>query len=163
MHYFISLTRSISDFLLIFNVSFIFFFPLQRVLQHQEDSALLKAYIAEWGKFFTQCGYLPKPFCQLEASLAGKAHNTMPKKSQGEESIVRKVSKFAKDNIEKYIKRYVYVFYLITAAITWILSASKSVTLNKLAHLMVVIFNVIFCIFTSSGCSNCNFIASLKL
>lgn len=62
-----------------------------RVLQHQEDSALLKAYIAEWGKFFTQCGYLPKPFCQLEASLAGKAHNTMPKKSQGEESIVRKM------------------------------------------------------------------------
>ncbi|GAB1607667.1 cullin-5-like [Argonauta hians] len=62
-----------------------------RVLQHQEESALLKTYIAEWGKFFTQCGYLPKPFYQLEASLAGKAHNTMPKKTQADESIVRKM------------------------------------------------------------------------
>ncbi len=64
----------------------------QRVLTHEEDSALLKAYIAEWGKFFTQCDYLPKPFGQLETALAGKAHSTMQKKTQGEESIVRKVS-----------------------------------------------------------------------
>jgi cullin-5 len=62
-----------------------------RVLTHEEDSALLKAYIAEWGKFFTQCDYLPKPFGQLETTLAGKAHSTMPKKNQGEESIVRKL------------------------------------------------------------------------
>jgi len=62
-----------------------------RVLKHEEDSALLKAYIAEWGKFFTQCDYLPKPFGQLETTLAGKAHSTMPKKNQGEESIVRKL------------------------------------------------------------------------
>ena len=52
---------------------------------------MLKAYIAEWGKFFTQCDYLPKPFGQLETTLAGKAHSTMQKKTQGEESIVRKV------------------------------------------------------------------------
>ena len=52
---------------------------------------MLKAYIAEWGKFFTQCDYLPKPFGQLETALAGKAHSTMQKKTQGEESIVRKV------------------------------------------------------------------------
>ena len=33
----------------------------ERVLSHQEDQALLKAYIAEWRKFFTQCSYLPMP------------------------------------------------------------------------------------------------------
>ncbi|XP_052811601.1 cullin-5-like [Mya arenaria] len=62
-----------------------------RVLHNQEDSALLKAYIAEWGKFFTQCDYLPKPFMQLETSLASKTHTPMQKKPQGDESIVRKL------------------------------------------------------------------------
>ena len=65
------------------------------MLSHEEDSALLKAYIAEWGKFFTQCDYLPKPFGQLETTLTGKAHSTMQKKNQGEESIVRKVGQVA--------------------------------------------------------------------
>lgn len=41
----------------------------ERVLAHQEEQALLKAYIAEWRKFFTQCSYLPMPFGQLEAAL----------------------------------------------------------------------------------------------
>ena len=41
----------------------------ERVLSHLEDQALLKAYIAEWRKFFTQCSYLPMPFGQLETSL----------------------------------------------------------------------------------------------
>lgn len=64
----------------------------QRVLTHKDESALLRAYIAEWGKFFTQCNYLPKPFNQLEANLLGKLHSSMPKKTQsGEESLVRKV------------------------------------------------------------------------
>ncbi|XP_041351590.1 cullin-5-like isoform X1 [Gigantopelta aegis] len=63
-----------------------------RVLQHKEDSALLRAYIAEWGKFFTQCNYLPSPFNQLEANLLGKLHSSMPKKQQGgDESLVRKL------------------------------------------------------------------------
>ncbi|KAL4233301.1 Cullin-5 [Mactra antiquata] len=62
-----------------------------RVLHNEEESALLKAYIAEWGKFFTQCDYLPKPFMQLETSLASKTHTPMQKKTQGEESIVRKL------------------------------------------------------------------------
>ena len=44
----------------------------ERVLSHQEEQALLKAYIAEWGKFFTQCNYLPMPFGQLETALQGK-------------------------------------------------------------------------------------------
>ena len=41
----------------------------ERVLSHQEEQALLKAYIAEWRKFFTQCSYLPMPFGQLESAL----------------------------------------------------------------------------------------------
>ena len=41
----------------------------ERVLSHQEEQALLKAYIAEWRKFFTQCSYLPMPFGQLETAL----------------------------------------------------------------------------------------------
>lgn len=58
---------------------------LQRVLEHQEDQALLNAYIREWRKFFAQCGYLPMPFGQLETVLAGKS----PKKA--EEGLVRKL------------------------------------------------------------------------
>jgi cullin-5 len=65
-------------------------FSLQRVLSHHEDQALLKAYIAEWRKFFTQCDYLPTPFRQLESSLAGKTISVQ-KKAQNDESIVRKV------------------------------------------------------------------------
>lgn len=67
-----------------------FFF--QRVLSHQDDTALLKAYIVEWRKFFTQCDILPKPFCQLEITLMGKQGSN--KKSTVEDSIVRKVSLF---------------------------------------------------------------------
>lgn len=63
----------------------------QRVLSHQEDQALLKAYIAEWRKFFTQCNYLPTPFRQLETSLAGKTTTPVQKKTQNDESIVRKL------------------------------------------------------------------------
>lgn len=33
-----------------------------RVLAQRQEEALLKAYIAEWRKFFTQCNYLPTPF-----------------------------------------------------------------------------------------------------
>ncbi|XP_046751919.1 cullin-5 isoform X2 [Diprion similis] len=61
----------------------------QRVLAHQEEQALLKAYIAEWRKFFTQCNYLPTPFRQLETALAGKT--STQKRNQVEESIVRKL------------------------------------------------------------------------
>ncbi|KAJ0062142.1 hypothetical protein NL108_016200, partial [Boleophthalmus pectinirostris] len=60
-----------------------------RVLSHQDDTALLKAYIVEWRKFFTQCDILPKPFCQLEITLMGKQGST--KKSNVEDSIVRKL------------------------------------------------------------------------
>lgn len=63
----------------------------QRVLSHQEDQALLKAYIAEWRKFFTQCNYLPTPFRHLETSLAGKTTSSGTKKPVNDESIVRKL------------------------------------------------------------------------
>ncbi|XP_031567625.1 cullin-5-like isoform X2 [Actinia tenebrosa] len=43
-----------------------------RVLRHEDDHSLLKAYNAEWKKFFTQCDYLPKPFSTLESNLQGK-------------------------------------------------------------------------------------------
>ncbi|XP_064473618.1 cullin-5-like isoform X2 [Ornithodoros turicata] len=57
----------------------------KRVLEHEEDQALLNAYIREWRKFFVQCSYLPMPFGQLEAVLAGKS----PKRA--EEGLVRKL------------------------------------------------------------------------
>ncbi|CAN0230992.1 cullin-5 [Lampetra fluviatilis] len=60
-----------------------------RVLSHQDDSALLKAYIGEWRKFFTQCDILPKPFCQLEAALLGK--QSTARKASTEDSLVRKL------------------------------------------------------------------------
>src|SRR5882724_3778996 len=61
------------------------------VMSHQEEQALLKAYIASWRKFFVQCSYLPMPFLQLEASLLSKASSSVSKKGSQEESIVRKL------------------------------------------------------------------------
>ncbi|XP_021330127.2 cullin-5 isoform X3 [Danio rerio] len=60
-----------------------------RVLSHQDDTALLKAYIVEWRKFFTQCDILPKPFSKLEITLLGNQGSN--KKSNVEDSIVRKL------------------------------------------------------------------------
>lgn len=69
-----------------------------RVLAQRQEEALLKAYIAEWRKFFTQCNYLPTPFRQLESSLQGKptsgstnVQGNSNKKGPAEESIVRKL------------------------------------------------------------------------
>ena len=63
----------------------------ERVLSHQEEQALLKAYIAEWRKFFTQCNYLPMPFGQLETALQGKTSGPVSKKTSNDESVVRKL------------------------------------------------------------------------
>ena len=63
----------------------------ERVLSHQEDQALLKAYIAEWRKFFSQCSYLPMPFGQLESALQGKMTLSARQTKQNEESVVRKL------------------------------------------------------------------------
>lgn len=68
-----------------------------RVLAQREEQALLKAYILEWRKFFTQCNYLPTPFRNLESSLQGKPtsssalQSSSSKRGQGDESIVRKL------------------------------------------------------------------------
>ena len=63
----------------------------ERVLSHQEKQALLKAYIAEWGKLFTQCNYLPMPFGQLETALQGKTSGPVSEKTSSNESVVRQL------------------------------------------------------------------------
>lgn len=64
-----------------------------RVMAHQEDQALLKAYITEWNKFLSQCNYLPLPFGQLEVALINKqgASNNASTRKPADESIVRKL------------------------------------------------------------------------
>ncbi|XP_041463342.1 cullin-5-like isoform X2 [Lytechinus variegatus] len=64
----------------------------QRVLHDQDESALLKAYIREWGKYFTQCDFLPMPFKPLETAT-GKVSGALQKKAnqQNEDSTVRKL------------------------------------------------------------------------
>ena len=51
----------------------------------------MKAYIAEWRKFFTQCSYLPMPFGQLETALQGKTTALQKAKQNEQESVVRKL------------------------------------------------------------------------
>lgn len=59
------------------------------MLSHREESALLKAYIAEWTKYFTQCEYLPKPFQAMEMEATKP-----PKKKSQEGNKVQLVSAF---------------------------------------------------------------------
>uniref|UniRef100_A0A182TBV9 Cullin N-terminal domain-containing protein n=1 Tax=Anopheles maculatus TaxID=74869 RepID=A0A182TBV9_9DIPT len=47
-----------------------------RVLAQREEQALLKAYIVEWRKFFTQSNYLPLPFAKLESCLQSKGSSS---------------------------------------------------------------------------------------
>nr|CAB3234773.1 cullin-5-like [Phallusia mammillata] len=58
-----------------------------RIRSHHEGNALLRAYIVEWQKFFSQCVYLPEPFSQLEKSLSDRTN----KRKQEQQSIVRKL------------------------------------------------------------------------
>lgn len=48
-----------------------------RVLAEREEQALLKAYIVEWRKFFTQSNYLPAPFQHLERAMQGRASTSV--------------------------------------------------------------------------------------
>jgi cullin-5 len=74
-------------------------------MAHQEDQALLKAYISSWRKFFIQCSYLPMPFHQLELALLNKPPtNNAQKKSNNDESIVRKVYIFSIKCFNQLIK-----------------------------------------------------------
>ncbi|UJR28216.1 hypothetical protein I4U23_009466 [Adineta vaga] len=54
----------------------------ERVLRHDEDSALLKAYIQEWSKFYEQCEYLPKPFVRIETNPTGNASSNSASSSE---------------------------------------------------------------------------------
>lgn len=38
----------------------------KRIRRHEEESAILRAYIAEWIKFYVQTEYLPKPFSYMQ-------------------------------------------------------------------------------------------------
>lgn len=58
------------------------------MLLHKEESALLKAYISEWTKYFSQCDHLPKPFQAME--MEGTSNK--PKKRNQEGNRVQLVS-----------------------------------------------------------------------
>lgn len=70
---------------------FIYFSLFQRVLSHEDDQALLKAYILEWRKFFAQCDYLPTPFRQLESSVRQTPSLPGKKMIKENDTTVRKV------------------------------------------------------------------------
>ncbi|XP_029213949.1 cullin-5-like [Acropora muricata] len=63
----------------------------ERVFKHEDNSTLLRSYIREWSKFFTQCSYLPQPFNTLESNLQGKAGGGSSKRPQNEQSTVQKL------------------------------------------------------------------------
>lgn len=85
-------------------------------MAHQEDQALLKAYITEWRKFFTQCNYLPTPFRQLETSLLGKQSGGCKKSNPDRDSVVRKV-KYYHDILLLYyfilVLTLLYIYYFL--------------------------------------------------
>ncbi|KAJ8027304.1 Cullin-5 [Holothuria leucospilota] len=66
----------------------------EKVLHDQDENALLRAYIHEWSKYFTQSTYLPMPFGALEKLLASNkdsTNNQQKKTTKAEEdSEVRK-------------------------------------------------------------------------
>ena len=64
-------------------------------MKHEDDSTLLRAYIGEWSKFFTQCNYLPKPFGTLESNLQGKAGGGASKRPLTDGITVQKVKHFS--------------------------------------------------------------------
>uniref|UniRef100_A0A0X3P9L1 Cullin-5 n=2 Tax=Schistocephalus solidus TaxID=70667 RepID=A0A0X3P9L1_SCHSO len=63
----------------------------QRIMRNQDESALLRAYIHEWSRFFERSGYLPQPFSPLENFIVGKHHSAGPNKRKLQDSLVRKL------------------------------------------------------------------------
>lgn len=61
-----------------------------KVKLHSDDSALLKAYISVWTRFFEQSRYLPEPFGPLEKALEN-AEIGGTKNKNGKSNIVRKL------------------------------------------------------------------------
>ncbi|KAM7539100.1 hypothetical protein Aperf_G00000049573 [Anoplocephala perfoliata] len=62
----------------------------QRVMQSQDESSLLKAYIHEWTLFSEKSENLPNPFAPLDNYLGGKHNHSGPSKRKLKYSIVRK-------------------------------------------------------------------------
>lgn len=46
------------------------------VMQHDDDEALLRAYIQAWSKFFDQTNYLPRPFFIMEQNNNSSRNGT---------------------------------------------------------------------------------------
>lgn len=65
----------------------------QRVMQSEDESSLLKAYIHEWTLFSEKSENLPNPFAPLDNYLGGKHNHSGPSKRKLKYSIVRKVFK----------------------------------------------------------------------
>ncbi|XP_077975041.1 cullin-5-like [Styela clava] len=61
-----------------------------KVKMNDDNSALLKAYISVWTKFFEQCLYLPPAFSTLEKSLESSDNNLGMKKNESR-NIIRKL------------------------------------------------------------------------
>lgn len=71
-------------------------------MQHEEENAILRVYISEWTKFYTQTEYLPKPF-----SYISEQKNLMlrPKNSVKEASVVvSSVRQFFMQNLDLLIR-----------------------------------------------------------
>uniref|UniRef100_A0A915PYA2 Cullin-5 n=1 Tax=Setaria digitata TaxID=48799 RepID=A0A915PYA2_9BILA len=51
----------------------------RRIMQHEEENAILRVYISEWTKFYTQTEYLPKPFSYIseQKNLLLKSKNSV--------------------------------------------------------------------------------------
>lgn len=54
----------------------------ERIQRHQEENAVLRAYIAEWKKFFMQTEYLPKPFAYIFDAQGNHASMGRPNKQK---------------------------------------------------------------------------------
>ena len=86
---------------------------LQEVLSHEDDSVLLKAYIKEWTKYFTQCSYLPLPFQAMETAMAG----SKPTKKANDGNRVNTVRTFStfQTNIKMMLTDiHAYMYYVHT-------------------------------------------------
>lgn len=48
----------------------------KQILRHEDDEALLRAYINVWTKFLDQSNYLPYPFSSMEQNPSSKSNST---------------------------------------------------------------------------------------
>ncbi|MCP9262715.1 Cullin-5 [Dirofilaria immitis] len=55
----------------------------KRIMQHEEENAILRVYISEWTKFYTQTEYLPKPFSYIseQKNVVLKSKNSVKEAS----------------------------------------------------------------------------------